>query len=128
MLHQSVTVQPEWDRRAHARTATSAWVMLDGACWRHVALALDLSLGGMCITHVGGVRVGQVLDLWLLLPGKLEVECEAEVVRRGETSVGLRFLGLSDPSVRTLMKFLEQGESSSVRPSPHGGREGWGHG
>jgi hypothetical protein len=100
--------------------------MLDGTSWRRVALALDLSLGGMCVGHVGGLRRGQLLDAWVLLPDSFELECAAEVVRRSERHVGLRFLGLTDPNVRTLVKFLEQSEASRVRPSPR--REGWGHG
>lgn len=100
--------------------------MLDGSSWRRVTLALDLSLGGMCVTHVGGIRMGQRLDAWVLLPDSFELECGAQVVRRSERHLGLRFLELSDPNALTLMKFLERSEASRVRPSPR--REGWEHG
>lgn len=100
--------------------------MLDSHNWRRVTLALDLSLGGMCVTHVGSVRLGQTLGAWVLLPDSFELECGAQVVRRSERHIGLRFIGLTDPNARTLVKFLERSEASCVRPSPR--REGWEHG
>ncbi len=115
MSKKGCLADPEWERRSYARMPLSAWMMFDYDHHSRVALTVDVSLGGIAARGIRGVRRGLLVDIWLLLPNAMEIECDAEIVNFDAGRTGFRFVSMSADAADRLATLLYPDEKSGVR-------------
>ncbi|HEX5966085.1 MAG TPA: PilZ domain-containing protein [Pyrinomonadaceae bacterium] len=96
------------DRRREERWDVMLDAVWDGKSGNHTARITDLSDGGCYIDSLGGVTMGELVNLKLQLPNGEWLELGGEVAHHTPpVGFGIRFLGLSDEQLTTLRAFIE---------------------
>jgi c-di-GMP-binding flagellar brake protein YcgR len=71
------------------------------SCW-----CGDISRGGACVLSKQPLSLGRMIEVWLKLSDNLQVECEAEVVRRERDRMGIRFIAMDAFQTQQIDKLL----------------------
>jgi c-di-GMP-binding flagellar brake protein YcgR len=71
------------------------------SCW-----CGDLSRGGACMLSKQPLSLGRLIEVWFKLSDTLQVECEAEVVRRERDRMGIRFIAMDPFQAKQFEKLL----------------------
>ena len=98
---------PAWERRGHQRFEIHTEALLIDNDWHtQNCRCTDISRGGACVFSARLLKPGKLVELWFALSGASSIECEAEIVRREQDRMGLRFIGMDLDQMRELERFL----------------------
>ena len=96
------------DRRREERWDVSLDAVWDGKSGNYTARITDLSDGGCYIDTLGGVTMGELVNLKLQLPNGEWLELGGEVAHHTPpVGFGIRFLDLSEEQLTSLRDFIE---------------------
>jgi len=96
------------ERRTGKRWDVSLDAVWDGKSGNYTARIIDLSDGGCYVDSLGGVSVGEVVNLRLQLPNGEWLSLSGEVAHHTPpVGFGLRFVNLPDDQLETLRSFIE---------------------
>lgn len=95
------------NRRAHRRAALTAPVLIDSARAHHTGRCRDVSEGGLLIELESELPIGATVDLYFELPTGVAIEARAEIARRAEHTLGLRFEALPPEDRRAVAAYCE---------------------
>ena len=96
------------ERRTGQRWEVSLDAVWDGKSGNYTARICDLSDGGCYVDSLGGVSMGEIVNLRLQLPNGEWLDLSGEVAHHTPpVGFGLRFIDLSEEKLETLRTFIE---------------------
>jgi len=96
------------ERRTGKRWDVSLDAVWDGKSGNYTARISDLSDGGCYVDSLGGVTMGEIVNLRLQLPNGEWLSLSGEVAHHNPpVGFGLRFVDLSEEQLETLRSFIE---------------------
>jgi len=97
-------------RRAHPRVPIAGQVLCEGATGSFVGRALSVSEGGMGITEVPSMKIGEKFKILLKSPNLFSpLHATAEVIYVGPDGyAGLKFVGLQTESKSSIIEYVKK--------------------
>jgi c-di-GMP-binding flagellar brake protein YcgR len=108
--------RPAENRREYVRVGAAQTVQISSSGKRMQTLTIDLSGGGMCVTHEE-LELGAVVHFTLELgPGDPPIHGKARVVRQGtdEERFGLKFEEIDPAEQQRLIRFIFQCQRAAL--------------
>jgi hypothetical protein len=93
--------------------------MIEGALGEsgQICMARDLSVSGLGLSSVEQMKLGQKVQVRFELPGRMTIECEAEVTRSMTHDLGLRFTDMNAVMGQLLHDYVQKQSLSTLLAS-----------
>jgi hypothetical protein len=109
-LEDQSLVQPEIEHRQYRRVKLVTQIQCEAMDRSEVMVTRDVSVGGMFITARIPIPIDTELSItFRLYPEEPTITCRAKVTfSRIGLGMGIQFLGLDEPSFRSLQRFVDE--------------------